>query len=133
MPDLSVSDRASAVRPYLRPVLEDREVRDAVMRLAGAGRETYRRARGKSPTEAVNDKRLRRRAGRAVLASWQLLEAIEAAQTRPRRPRRPRRVALVLIAAASAYGAYLVSNADGRNALRGLIPDHHASSRSSSG
>jgi hypothetical protein len=128
--EMWVSDRAAAAAPYLRAVLEDREVQDALRRVAGRGRDAIRRARGQSPGKAVKDKRLRRRAQQAAAASWELLAAIEAAQT-PRRPRRGRRLMLVLTVIAGAYGAYLVSNADGREALRGLFTNRDASSQSS--
>lgn len=117
---MSVSDRAAAARPYLQAVLDDREVQAALRRTASTGRETYRRARGKSPGKAVKDKRLRRLAQQAALAGWQLAAAIEAAQA-PRRPRRARRAVLVLGGLAGAYGVYLVSNADGRETLRDLV------------
>ncbi len=128
---MSVSDRAAAAAPYLQRVLDDPEVQDALRQATSAGRDTYRRARGKSPGEAVKDKRLRRRAQRAATASWQLVAAIDAAQTR-RPPRRGRRVVFVLAVLAGTYGAYLVSNADGREVLRGLISNRDASSQSSS-
>lgn len=117
---MSVNDRAGAAAPYLQVVLDDPEVQDALRRAVGAGRETYRRARGKSPGKAVKDKRVRRRAQQAAVATWQLLAAIDAAQ-RPRRRRRGRRAVLVLAVVAGAYGAYLVSNTDGREVLRNLI------------
>lgn len=129
--EMSVSDGAAAAGPYLRAVLEDREVQDALRRSVEAGRDTVRRARSKSPSKAVKDKRLRRRAKQAAAASWELLAAIEAAQT-PRRPRRRRRLVLVLTVVGGAYGAYLVSNADGREAFRGLFTNRDASSQSSS-
>jgi hypothetical protein len=129
--EMSVGDRAAAVAPYMRTVLEDRAVQDALRRATGAGRDTVRRARGQSPGKAVKDKRLRRRAQQAASASWELLAAIEAAQ-RPRRPRRGRRLMLALTVIAGAYGAYLVSNADGREALRGLFTNRDTSSQSSS-
>jgi hypothetical protein len=127
---MSVSDRAAAAAPYVQRVLDDREVRDAFRRTATAGRDTYRRARGKSPGQAVKDKRLQRRAQRAAIASWQLVAAIEAAQSR-RKPRRLRRVTFVLAVLAGTYGAYLVSNADGREAIRGFIAKRDASPQSS--
>jgi hypothetical protein len=127
---MSVSDRAAAAAPYVQRVLDDQEVRDAFRRTASAGRDAYDRARGKSPGKAVKDKRLRRRAQRAAIASWQLVAAIDAAQSRPK-PRRGRRVMVVLAVLAGTYGAYLASNADGREAVRGFIAKRDASSQSS--
>lgn len=132
MNDLSVSDRAAAMAPYLQPLLDDREVHAAVRRLAETGRKTYERARGERPGKALKDKRLRRRVQEAAIATWQVWTAIDAAQTRRRRPLWRRRLLLVLAAAGSTYGAYLVSNADGRAALRDLMPSHDASHQSSS-
>lgn len=117
---MSVTDRMAAAGPYLQTALDDPEVQDALRRTVRAGRDTYRRARGKSPGKAVKDKRLRRRAQRAAVASWQLLAAVDAAQSRHKR-RRGRRVVLVLAVVAGTYGAYLVSSPDGREALRGFI------------
>jgi len=127
---MAVSDGVAIAAPYLQAVVDDREVQDAFRRAASAGRDTYRRARGKSPGKAVKDKRLRRRAEQAAVASWQLVTAIDAAQA-PRKPRRGRRTMLVLAVLAGGYGAYLVSNADGRKALQNLV--NHASSQSSNG
>jgi hypothetical protein len=127
---MSMSDRAAAAEPYVRRVLDDREVQDAFRRAASAGRDTYLHARGKSPGKAVKDKRLRRRAHRAAIASWQLVAAIDAAHS-GREPRRGRRVMFILAVLAGTYGAYLASNADGRAALRGLIAKRDVSSQSS--
>jgi hypothetical protein len=126
---MSVTDRVAAAGPYLQTALDDREVQDALRRATSAGRETYRRARGKSPGKAVKDKRLRRRAQRAAIASWQLVAAIDAAQTR-RRSRRGRRVMFAVAVLAGMYGAYLASNSEAREALQNLINDN-ASSESS--
>lgn len=52
---MSVSDRVAAAVPHLQTVLDDPEVQDALRRTASAGRQTYRRARGKSPGKAVGD------------------------------------------------------------------------------
>jgi nitroreductase len=129
---MSVSDRAAAAAPYLQAVLDDDDVRDALRRAMSAGRDTYRRARGKSPSNAVKDKPLRRRAQQAAIASWQLVAAIDAAQA-PRRPRRGRRRAMFAVAVlAGSYGAYLVSTGDAREALQNLL-NHNASSESSNG
>jgi hypothetical protein len=129
---MSVSDRAAAAAPYLQAVLDDDDVRDALRRAMSAGRGTYRRARGKSPSNAVKDKRLRRRAQQAAIASWQLVAAIDAAQA-PRRPRRGRRRAMFAVAVlAGSYGAYLVSTGDAREALQNLL-NRNSSSESSKG
>jgi hypothetical protein len=106
-----VNDRAAAA-PYVQALLYDQEVQEAVRRMATAGHRTYLRARGKSPTTAMKDKRLRRCASQTSVAVWQVLAAIDAAQARPRR-RRGRRLVAVLILAGSAYGVYLAANADG--------------------
>lgn len=127
---MSLSDRAAAAAPFLQTALNDSEVQDVLRRAGRAGRGVYLRARGKSPSKALKDKRLRCRAQRAAIASWQLVAAMDAAQTR-RRSRRGRRVIFALAVLAGTYGAYLVSNADGREALRGLISSRDASTHSS--
>jgi hypothetical protein len=129
---MSVSDRAAAAAPYLQAVLDDHDVQDALLRATSAGRDTYHRARGKSPGKAVKDKRLRRRAQKAAIASWQLVAAIDAAQA-PRRPRRGRRRVMCAVAVlAGTFGAYLVSNGDARETLQNLL-NPNASSESSNG
>jgi hypothetical protein len=130
--DLSVGDRAAAMAPYLRSLLDDREVQAAVRRLAGAARRTYERARGQRLQKALTDKRLRRRVQEAAIATWQVWAALDATQTRRSRPRWRRRLVLGLTAAGGAYSLYMASNADGRETLRGLIPNHDASSEVSS-
>lgn len=107
---ISVSDRAAAER-YLQTALDDPEVQEALRRAASAGRRAYRRARGKSPGEAVKDKRLRRRAQKAAVAFWELVEAIDTAQA-PRKRRRGRRAMLALAVIAGGYGLYLLSNGE---------------------
>ncbi len=128
---MSVSDRAAAAAPYLQAVLDDPEVHDALRRAASAGRDTYRRARSKTPGKAVKDKRLRRRAQQAAIAGWQLVAAIEAAQA-PRKRHRGRRATLVLAVLAGIFGFYVASNARGREALLNLI-NRNAGSQSSNG
>ncbi len=119
---MSVSDRATAVAPYLQQLLYDREVQAVGRRAASAGREAYQRARGKSPEEAVKDKKLWRRAQQAATEALHLWTAIEAAPKR-RRPRRLRWIALVGIGAGVAYVAF---NAQARQTILGLITNHGA-------
>jgi hypothetical protein len=118
--EMSVSDRATAVAPYLQQVLNDREVQAVGRRAVTAGHEAYLRARGKSPKEAVEDKQLWRRVRKAASAVVQLWTAIDAAQQR-RRPRRLRRIALVALGAAATYVAF---NAQARQTILGLISDN---------
>lgn len=124
---MPMSDTTEALAPYLRSLLDDREVQAAARRAVTAGRETYQRARGKSPAEAVEDKHLRRRAQQAVAAAWEVWVAVTAPETR-RRPRWRRRVVLVT---AVAVGAYAASNAETRVALLGLFGGHGAQSAGS--
>ena len=119
---MSVSDRAAALAPYLETLLDDREVQAAARRAVTAGRETYQRARGKSPAEAIEDKQLRRRAQQALAATWEVWVAVTAPEAR-RRPRWRRRLALVT---AVAVGAYAASNAETRVAVLGLFGGHGA-------
>jgi hypothetical protein len=125
--EMSVSDRATAVAPYLQQVLNDREVQAVGRRAATAGREAYLRARGKSPKEAVEDKKLWRRARESATAAVQLWTAIDAAQQR-RRPRRLRWIALAAIGAAAAFVAF---NAQARQTIVGLIPDNQGKAANS--
>ncbi len=117
---MSVSDMAAALAPYLEALLEDRAMQAAIRRAASASRETYERARGKSPAEVVNDKRLRYRAQQAVAATWEVWVALSVPEAH-RRPRWRRRVVLVTAVVASAYVA---SNAETRAAALGLIGSH---------
>jgi hypothetical protein len=114
---MSVSDRAAALAAYIETLLEDREVQAAIRRAASASRETYERARGKSPAEAVRDKRLRYRAQQAVAATWDVWAAVSAPETH-RPPRWGRRLVLVTLVAT---GAYVASNPEARTAALGLI------------
>lgn len=124
---MPVSDRTAALAPYLRSLLDDREVQAAARRALTAGRETYQRARGKSPARAIRDKQLRRRAERAVAATWEVWVALSAPETH-RRPRRRRRLVLVT---AVAVGVYVASNAETRGAALGLFGGHGAQNASS--
>ena len=114
---MSVSDRATALAAYIETLLEDREVQAAIRRAASASRETYERARGKSPAEAVRDKRLRDRAQQAVAATCDVWAAVSAPETH-RRPRWGRGLVLVTLVAT---GAYVASNPEARTAALGLI------------
>lgn len=114
---MSVSDRAAALAPYLETLLDDREVQAAARRAVTAGRETYQRARGKSPAKAAEDKQLRRRAQQAAAATWEVWVAVTAPETR-RRPRWRRRLVFVTVVAT---GAYAASNAEIRGAALGLF------------
>ena len=119
---MSVSDRAAALAPYLETLLDDREVQAAARRAVTAGRESYQRARGKSPAKAAEDKQLRRRAQQAAAATWEVWVAVTAPETR-RRPRWRRRLVFVT---AVATGAYVASNAEIRGAAFGLFRGHGA-------
>ncbi len=114
---MSVSDRATALAPYLETFLDDREVQAAARRAVTAGHETYQRARGKGPAKAIEDKQLRRRAQQAVAATWEVWMAVTAPETR-RRPRWRRRLVLVTAVAVSAYVAL---NDETREAALGLF------------
>lgn len=113
---MSVNDRAAAAAPYVERLLYDSEVQAALRRAAAAGRETYERARGKSPGKAVQDKRLRRRAQQTATATWQVWTALTAPP--PRRSRWGRRL---LLTAAAGGGVFLAVNTDARAALLKLI------------
>lgn len=114
---MPMSDRAAALGPYLQTLLYDREVQDAINRAMAAGRETFLRARGKSPGKAIKDKRLRDRAQEAVAATLQVWAAMSEPEPR-RRPRWGRRLVVVTTVAA---GVYVAANAETRQAVLGLL------------
>jgi hypothetical protein len=120
---MSVSDRASALAPYAEQLVNNRDVQDALQRAAVAGRDTYHRARGKTPAKAVKDKRLRRRAQATAHAGWDAWVAIAEPNDKRHARRWGRRVALVGVVAA---GAFVALNADARDTIIGLVSDNHA-------
>jgi hypothetical protein len=111
-----VNDRAAAAAPYVERLLYDPEVQAALRRAAAAGRETYERARGRSPGKLVQDQRLRRRAQQAATATWEVWTALTTPP--PRRPRWRRRLLLV---AAACGGLVLAVSGDARAALLDLV------------
>jgi hypothetical protein len=113
---VGVNDRAAAAAPYVERLLYDPEVQATLRRAAVAGRETYMRAQGRSPSKAVRDKRLRRRAQQAATATFEVWAALAAPP--PRRPRWRRRLLLV---AAAGGGLVLAVNDDARAALWDLV------------
>jgi hypothetical protein len=113
---MALSDKAAAAAPYVDRLLDDAEVQAAVRRAAAAGRETFNRARGKSPDELVRDKRLRRRAQQAATATWEVWTAVSAPPPR----RSPWRRRLVLVAVAGA-GLFLAVNDDARGTALDLL------------
>jgi len=121
---MSLNDRASALAPYAEQLLNNRDVQDAVQRAASAGRDSFERARGKSPRKAVKDKRLQRRLQETAQATF---DAWAAVSQPPKRQRHwGRRIVVVSVAAA---GAFVALNADARQTVLGLLPNSTDSSQ----
>lgn len=120
---MSVSDRAAALAPYAQQLVYNRDVQDAIQRAAAAGRDTYQRARGKSPAKAVKDKRLRRRLQQTAQASRDVWIAVAESEDKRRRPRWGRRLVVVTVAGA---GAFVALNAGAREAVLGLVTNNRS-------
>lgn len=63
---MTLSDRAAAAAPYAQQLLYDRDVQAALRRVFGATRGAYARGRGRSASQAVKDKKLRRQLQQAL-------------------------------------------------------------------
>jgi ferric-dicitrate binding protein FerR (iron transport regulator) len=123
---MSLNDRAAALAPYAEQLLNNRDVHDAIQRAANAGRDSYERARGTSPSKAVKDKRLQRRLQETAQASWEAWAAV-AEPSKPKRRRRwGRRIALVTVAVG---GAFVALNTEARETVLGLLPSSSGSSQ----
>ena len=95
---MAVGDRAAAVAPYIEQLLDDDALRANLRRAASASRDVYSRARGKDKAaDAVQDKRVRRRAHEAALATRAAVRRISGAEQRERRRKRARRLALAAV------------------------------------
>jgi hypothetical protein len=116
---MSLNDRAAALAPYAEQLLNNRDVQDAIQRATSAGRDSFQRARGKSPGKAVKDKRLQRRLQETAQASWDVWTAVAEASQPKRRAHWRRRIVVV---AAVAGGAFVALNTDARETVLGLLP-----------
>ncbi len=99
-----VKERAAAVAPYARQLLDDENVRSVARQAARATGAAYRRARGQDVGDAVKDKQLRRRVAEATQSVGRLWIA---GTEPPPKPKRRLRSAVVLILAAAAVAALL--------------------------
>ncbi len=119
---MTLSDRAAAAAPYAQQLLSDREVQDALRRVVGATRGAYARGRGRSASQAVEDKKLRRQLQQALGAAYELWSALGAPAPR-RKSRWGRNVAAVAVIGA---GGFLVLNADARQRVLDLLGKNDA-------
>ncbi len=113
---MALNDRAARAAPYLQQLLYDQQVQDAIRRAAGATRDAYARARGKSAREVVKDKKLRRRVQQAVGAGWEVWSAID----EPPRPKSRWRRKLIALAVGGA-AAFVAVNAQARQKALSLL------------
>ena len=126
---MALSDRAAALAPYAEQLLNNQDVQDAIQRATNAGRDSFQRARGKSPGKAMKDKRLQRRLQDTAQASWEVWTAVAESSKPKRRARWGRRFVVVTVAAA---GAFVALNTDARQTVLGLLPGNDANSAHSS-
>lgn len=101
------------VAPYAQQLLYDEQVQDAARRAAEAARDSYRRARGTSPGEALTDKKLWGRVQEAVGEAGEFWAGLTAPP--PRRKRRPWRT--LVIVAVVGVAIVLAVNPDARQAV----------------
>ncbi len=99
-----VRERAAAIAPYARALLDDENVTSAAQQAARATAAAYRRARGQDVGDAVKDKQLRRRVAEATQSIGRLWIA---GTEPPPKPKRRILSAVALILAAAAMAALL--------------------------
>ena len=116
---MPLNDRAAALAPYAEQLLNNRDVQDAIQRAASAGRDSFQRARGTSPSKAVTDKRLQRRIQETAQASFDAWTAVAESGKRKRRAHWGRRIAVLTVVGA---GAFVALNTDARETVLGLLP-----------
>ncbi len=110
---MGLSDRASTV---VQQLLYNQEAQEAIGRAGSATRDVYARARGKTPQEAVSDKKLRRRLQQALGAAREAWSAID----EPPRRHRGRRLTLVVLLVGGA-GVFVAANAKARENVLGRL------------
>lgn len=122
---MGLSERASAAAPYVQQLLYNAEAQEAIGRAGSAMRGAYGRARGKSPQEAISDKKLRRRLQQAVGAAREAWSAVDEP------PRRTRGRGLKLVAlAVGAAGVFVAVNVKARENLLGRLGKTQAENES---
>ena len=114
---MALTDRAAALAPYAQQLLYNQEVQDAIGRASGATREAYRRARGKRASEALQDKKRRRRLQIAAAAAGEVWSAIGEPAPRPKARWRGRLAALALVGG----GVFVAANAGARRRILDLF------------
>ncbi len=118
---MGLSDRASSVTPDVSQLLYNEEVQQAIGRAGSATRDVYSRARGKTPQEAISDKKLRRRLQQALTAAREAWSAVE----EPPRRHRGRRLTLAALLVGGA-AAFVAVNAKARENLLGRLGKNEA-------
>jgi hypothetical protein len=117
---MAITDRARTLAPYAAQLLYDEYVQDAARRALEAARESYRRARGDSPGEALTDEKLWRRTQEAVGQAAEFWAGL----TAPPPKRKTRRWWTLAIVAAGVAVA-LAASPNAREAIWKRGPEHH--------
>lgn len=112
---MALNDKALALAPYAEQLLANDDVQDALRRAVAATQEAYGRAQGKSPPQAMNDRKLWSRLQEAATAAS---EAWSEATAPPRKPRRLRKLVLLALAGG---GVFLAVNGEARAAVLELF------------
>jgi len=101
---MSATDQIARVTPYLERLLADDQIQDQLTDALAALRRSSRRAKGRGPAQALNDRRLRRQ---LTAAAGSLTQAIRAL-SQPEPPKRHwlRRAFLLAVAAGGATVAW---------------------------
>lgn len=105
MDPVELSGRASALTPYLEQLLYDEDVQSSLREAAGATREAWGRARGKSAQQALEDEKLGRRVQEALAALREFAASLSEPPAKRRSRRAPAVVALLLALGAGIFVA----------------------------
>jgi hypothetical protein len=100
---MAASEQLSRVKPYLGRLLEDEYIQDQIGQALTELRRSSRRAKGRSASEALADRRLR---GQLRNAADSLTEALRALSEPPAKRHAVRRTLLVTAAAGGAAFAW---------------------------
>lgn len=115
---MALTDRAGALTPYLEQLLYDKDVQSSLRDATSATRGAWDRARGKSPREALEDKKLLRRLQDSLAALGELATSLDQAPAKQKSRRVPALLVGLLIGGA---GVTLTLNSSARAKVMQLV------------